>query len=399
MTADERMRLANIAAAAFLDARREEVVADLGELLREQLPSYGAEALDTVRESVGIVLGVALARLREGRPPEEADAEALSEPARRWAEEGRPLDPRSFQLGARHVVSVVAEHAGDLDIDDRTLFAIQGRVWAWATMCASILADAHREHEVAIARRDAARRADFLRDLAAGRMTLERLARESEAYGLDLSRTYFAVCADCGEGAVAAALEAHVRRSGATTDRRTLQVVVDGRLLAVTPQVPAAFDGTVLAVGPARLLEDAHASFAEATEALITARAFNTTGIVDLGALGPLPLVTEAGALAARLSARHFRELDERGQAGLEIEDTVRTLLDLDRNIQATAEQLHLHRNSVRYRVDRFRELTGLDLRRTEDLVTTWWLLKRRQSARAASDRGAQAPGVSAITR
>lgn len=33
----------------------------------------------------------------------------------------------------------------------------------------------------------------------------------------------------------------------------------------------------------------------------------------------------------------------------------------------------------------RFRELTGLDLRRTEDIVTTWWLLKRRQSARMAS--------------
>lgn len=63
----------------------------------------------------------------------------------------------------------------------------------------------------------------------------------------------------------------------------------------------------------------------------------------------------------------------------------MRTLLGLDRDIQATAERLHLHRNSVRYRVGRFRELTGLDLRRTEDLVTAWWLLKRRQSARAAS--------------
>ncbi|MGZ4174216.1 MAG: helix-turn-helix domain-containing protein, partial [Solirubrobacteraceae bacterium] len=105
------------------------------------------------------------------------------------------------------------------------------------------------------------------------------------------------------------------------------------------------------------------------------------------GALGPLPLVAEADALAARLSARHLRELDERGQAGREIEDTVSTLLELDRNIEATAAQLHLHRNSVRYRVGRFRELTGLDLRRTEDLVTTWWLLKRRRSARSAAGR------------
>jgi PucR C-terminal helix-turn-helix domain len=381
------LRLANVAAAAFLEPRMEEIVADLGELLREQLPSYGAQAPDTVREGIRVVLGVALTRLREGRPLDEADAGALSAPARRWADEGRPLDPRTFQLGARHVMSVVAEHAGELEIDDRTLFAMQDRVWGWATVGAEILADAHRHHEVTMARRDAARRADFLRDLAAGRMTVERLADESEAYGLDAGRPYFAVCAYCGSGPAAEALEGHVRRSGATTERRALQVVVDGRLLAVTPQVPAAFDGVVLAVGPATMLQDARGSFAEATEALITARAFDITGIVDLGVLGPLPLVTEADTLAARLSARHFRELDQRGQAGLEIETTVSMLLELDRNVEATAERLHLHRNSVRYRVGRFRELTGLDVRRTEDLVTTWWLLKRRQSARGAAAR------------
>jgi DNA-binding PucR family transcriptional regulator len=35
----------------------------------------------------------------------------------------------------------------------------------------------------------------------------------------------------------------------------------------------------------------------------------------------------------------------------------------------------------VRYRVHRFEELSGLDLSRTEDLVTAWWLLNRRHQA------------------
>ena len=95
------------------------------------------------------------------------------------------------------------------------------------------------------------------------------------------------------------------------------------------------------------MLPDVHASFAEATKALTTARAVQLVGVVDLAALGPLPLVIEADALATRLTARHLSDLDDRGRAGLEIEDTVRTLLQLDRSVEATADRLDLHRNTV----------------------------------------------------
>ena len=59
---------------------------------------------------------------------------------------------------------------------------------------------------------------------------------------------------------------------------------------------------------------------------------------------------------------------------------TVLTLLDQNQSIEETAAAMHLHRNTVRYRVTRFRELTGLDIRRTHDLVTTWWLLEWRRA-------------------
>jgi hypothetical protein len=199
----------------------------------------GPEALHAVRENVTVIFEIALERLHRGEAPEEADADAIAASARRWAAGGQPLDPLAFQLGARHVMAAVADRAADLGIDDRSLFEMQDRVWAWATACASILADAHRDHDVALARRDATARADFLRDLASGRLTGDRLARESKAHGLDLGEPYFAVCAVCDTRA-ADALEAHVRRSGASAERRTLQAVIDGRLLAVTARVPGA---------------------------------------------------------------------------------------------------------------------------------------------------------------
>ncbi|MFE7721735.1 helix-turn-helix domain-containing protein [Nocardia rhizosphaerihabitans] len=41
---------------------------------------------------------------------------------------------------------------------------------------------------------------------------------------------------------------------------------------------------------------------------------------------------------------------------------------------------MYLHRNTVRNRLTRFAELTGLDLDRTDDLVVAWWLLHREHS-------------------
>lgn len=45
-----------------------------------------------------------------------------------------------------------------------------------------------------------------------------------------------------------------------------------------------------------------------------------------------------------------------------------------------TAIRLQVHANTVRYRINRFREATGLDVRRTEDLMTAWWLLNGRRT-------------------
>ena len=158
-TVDEPLGPADVAVAAFLVPRLPRIVADLGELLRTQNPSsYSAEQLATMTEHIRAILEVSLTHMREGAAPANMSWEAIATLARRWADEGWPLDPQSFQLGARHVMSVVAEHASELDLSARALFAMQDRLWAWATICAAILAEARSEHNVGLARRDGAAR-------------------------------------------------------------------------------------------------------------------------------------------------------------------------------------------------------------------------------------------------
>jgi hypothetical protein len=57
------------------------------------------------------------------------------------------------------------------------------------------------------------------------------------------------------------------------------------------------------------------------------------------------------------------------------------------------AERLFVHPNTVRYRLRRYEELTGVDLRETEDAFRVWWALHREElMAPDAGDDGMPAP-------
>lgn len=53
-----------------------------------------------------------------------------------------------------------------------------------------------------------------------------------------------------------------------------------------------------------------------------------------------------------------------------DIQNTVRHFLKNNLNIAETARQLHMHRNSLIYRLEQIEKSTGLDLRRLEDALT-----------------------------
>jgi PucR C-terminal helix-turn-helix domain len=70
------------------------------------------------------------------------------------------------------------------------------------------------------------------------------------------------------------------------------------------------------------------------------------------------------------------------GQPRTDLMTTARVVLDLGGDIAAAAEALHLHRTTLYYRLDRIRELTGVDLRdgsgRTDLQLALWLAAYRR---------------------
>lgn len=61
-----------------------------------------------------------------------------------------------------------------------------------------------------------------------------------------------------------------------------------------------------------------------------------------------------------------------------ELRETIQTFANSGQNIAETARALYIHRNTLLYRLDKIYELTGLDIRKFQDLLVLWTALLLR---------------------
>jgi len=351
-----------------------------------EMTGGGAVSKEDAAVWVLAVLNTVVRRLQDPRLPAAHEQQVIEELTRDRTARGFPVESllRAFQVGARALFRVIDEQAGGAGTDARTLLDIHDFCWEWANYAMNVVAAAHHELAVENARRDSSQRAEFVRSVLNGRIPEGRLAAEARLYGLAPQAAYFTFRARPESEQDSQRIELQLARSGSTTTQRAIVVVLEGDVVGLAPQKPRV-DDVLVAIGPAQPLTDASKSFAEAGEALEAAAAFGLKQTVDLQSLGPLPLALADDRAAERLMKTHLSTLADQDRSG-ELEQTTLALLDRDQDVKATAAALHVHPNTVRYRLARFTELTGLDLRRTDDLITTWWLLKRRQAvSRSAS--------------
>lgn len=122
--------------------------------------------------------------------------------------------------------------------------------------------------------------------------------------------------------------------------------------------------------------------------------AFEDTGAYRL----LLPAMSDDPAELERFYAETIQPLsDYDEQYETELVTTVEAYLDNDGNVAATAKQLFTHRHTVRYRLERVRELCGHDVSSTEGREKLGLGLKAMRVLGIASPRGpASEPGTGA---
>jgi DNA-binding PucR family transcriptional regulator len=80
--------------------------------------------------------------------------------------------------------------------------------------------------------------------------------------------------------------------------------------------------------------------------------------------------------LGRALVDRHLGDVGRDEDYLHDVAGTVTAYLERDRNVDATAAALYVHPNTVRHRLKRFHERTGLRLESPFDAVAAWWLVR-----------------------
>jgi DNA-binding PucR family transcriptional regulator len=169
-------------------------------------------------------------------------------------------------------------------------------------------------------------------------------------------------------------------------------------------ELEAGLTGFTLTVSRSRLASDPVDLYRAGQEALLAANvgvaegarllAFEDTGAYRL----LLPAMSEDPAELERFYSETVEPLvayDE--QYETELVTTVETYLDNDGNVAQTAQQLFTHRHTIRYRLERARELCGHDVTSTEGREKLGLGLKAMRVLGIASPAGpAREPGTEA---
>lgn len=334
-----------------------DLVADLPE---EEVRRHTRALLDGVRAAVA----------DGGHPGEEvlSAAERLgSDRARQGVPLAAILD--GFQACRSHLVETVVADGRRLGVPDDVLLDGVTRLGNTAIPLVHRMVHGHRVAELDMARTTRDRHAQILRQLLHGEEAVPVQAP------LDPSAAYHCVVSDVSDPAVAGLLETAFTATGPG-----LCGLVDGRFAALAARLPTLAAGpSLLVAAPPALLTDVAPLYTLTRRALQAAKSAELTGFHSLADLALLT-VTHAGSDLGRLLCDSLlSELRPSDAFHRELAETALAYLNAGGRIEATAAALHVHGNTVKYRLRRLRALVGtspVDARTVEETAHWWWALR-----------------------
>jgi PucR C-terminal helix-turn-helix domain len=357
------------AALADIDA----VIARVNRAIRERVPEYAyvtdEQLTVATTRNVRLLFG-ALRERRYLRDTELADFEATVEER---ARNGVPVDEYLLAVATAEASAwdQLWEHADPVPVERRLeAFALR---FANVTAVDRVTTKAHRRIELVTAREDNARRSLALRSLLRGEGSAADRHEDFARLGLDSTRSYFVVRARSRGGADSDEVQQAVG-GGYTHAPHVAFALWGDDVVGLQIDRPTAPQDAVAGYAGPVCADDLPTAHKQATLAFETAWRLGLSGAHDLRSLGLKAAVQANPEFAEELRAKYVAPLRESGGLGDELLATVRASLENGGRRDVVAAELHMHVNTVGYRISRFTELTGADLTDLATLAELWWL-------------------------
>jgi len=303
---------------------------------------------------------------------DDAELEELAAGGRHRAAAGVPADAMllAWRVGFQTLLARtrgIGDRQGIAAVD---MLEFLQTLIAWSDRAMVVVSAAHHRAALELARSEQETRADVVRGMLLGTLAPHELLAAAAELGIDPEHGYVAVRAAVPSGMTIAEVRRVLGFGETVGDTRSQTVLVDGDVAGFLPTLSARAVRVVVGAGPAEPLARIDRSFTAATRALHTARAFGLEGVQRFDDLGLLPAVVADRAVGEQLRARYVTPLSD------EIAQTVRTWLAAGAHVERAAEQLFVHPNTLRYRLSRFEELTGVSLKDPARQREAWWALQ-----------------------
>ncbi len=349
----------------LLTAYDGEIVRAVTEAARERSPLVAELPEAEVRRHVQAVIKAAMGALTGGGAVSGADLRAAERLGADRARQGVPVAALldGFQAGRALIVRTVVERGRGAGLPADDLLEGMIRIDAVATSLEHRMVHAHRVAEMEMARTTREAHAQVLRRVLHG--------EAGSPAPLDPAGSYHCVVADVTDPALAARLE-RLLTGG-------LSGLVDGRLAALVPRLPSLPPEAPLVVAsPAASLKQVPVLYGLCRQALRAAP--GGSGLRRLSELALAVAVSSQPELGRLLAGALLEGLDPADDFHRQLAETALAYLDNAGRVETTAKALHVHPNTVKYRVRRFGEVTGRTLTPRPGAAVAnaahwWWAL------------------------
>lgn len=318
----------------------------------------------------------------EVQPDFDPDFEAAALLGADRAAQGVPITAllRGVQAGRNRAVQIAMERARAAGVLPAVMLEVLLESDRYTGALEIHVITGYHDAELELARTARDTRTQLLRRLllgGAGTLTADELAET----GLQAQGQYHCVVSDVTDPLRARALE----RQLATNPG--LFGLVDGKLTGIAGRLPTSGvpDAQALVVvAPQAPLDRIRPLYALCLNALGSAEELGLCGlhhVTDLA--GPSALSTQP-AMADLLSRTLLGALDPADSFHRQLAATVLAYLDHGQRFDRTATALHVHPNTIRYRLTRFEETVGMSLEAVTvesraavmDTLHWWWALR-----------------------